>query len=331
MKKRGMTSKMIIGLIIAAIGFIFLTVLLMRSIKIVDPEREVCALSVTHRSSFNLGPWEPGREYIPLNCKTQKLCLQGSGDNCATTGVISTPKNKVTNIKLSDKEREVQIEILDVVSDAMYRCHDMLGKGKLNFMPHSLWDTNYCVICTRIGVDDETKAKGNIPVVTQEMLNEYMQDRVVPNSEISYLEFIYGTRDADDMKLYIEEAGQKIEERGRGSIDLEKISATDIDLNKGSYAIIAQAIPDGTIGNWLGATVGGVAVAGGIIAVPLTLGSSLSVTGVGIAVLAGGGAGMTFYTASTPNKEFTYGMPMAVQYESDSLKVLNCYEFEGAP
>jgi len=136
-----------LGGLVHAIGFIFLTVLLMRSIKIVDPEREVCALSVTHRSSFNLGfVGEPGREYIPLNCKTQKLCLQSSDDNCATTGVISTPKNKVTNIKLSDKEREVQIEILDVVSDAMYRCHDMLGKGKLNFMPHSLWDTNYCVI-----------------------------------------------------------------------------------------------------------------------------------------------------------------------------------------
>lgn len=323
MKKRGMTALMIATILIAIVSFIFLAILLFRTQNIVDPEKEVCALSVSYRSSFNLGPGEPGREYIPLNCKTQKLCMKSSDDDCATTGVISTPKNKVTNIKLSDKEREAQIEILDTVSDAMYRCHDMLGKGKLNFMPHGWTEKNYCVICTRIGVDDETKAKGNIPVVTQEMLNEYMQDRVVPNSEISYLEFIYGTRDADDMKLYVNEAAQKIKDAGRGYIDVEKLDETNIDLNKGSYAVIAQEIPGGTLGSfgW------GAAGAGTVIGTSIIAG-----TGVGFVVLGTAGlVGGIIYIATGPNADYQYGMPMVVQYESDSLKVLNCYEFEGAP
>jgi hypothetical protein len=143
-KKRGMSSTVIafIILIIATailLIFIFFIYPLLRATS----DKETCHLSILERHSFNLGPVEAGRSSIPLKCKTEKICLVSSlNSEC----IDFYGEDKVNKIVVKDKN-----EILKVFANALYDCWNMLGEGKLDFLPRDTFSINsYCLECSEI-------------------------------------------------------------------------------------------------------------------------------------------------------------------------------------
>jgi len=322
-KKGEISSSTIVAMLIAITGFIILIYFLSQINKTVDTDFEVCHLSVEKRSAFNLGPFEPGREYVPLKCNIQKLCLKekGSKTDCIDQGIVSTKSNKVKDIKISKDVVQNKGDVISTFADSLYRCQSMLGKGNLNFMPTSDSTENYCIICSRIGFNEELKSDDNLNF-TYEELYLYLQDREVPGKDISYLEYLYQAKKLEDINQYLNEAGEKI--TGRDKFDSNIIRDFKISPNSDSgYAIVAQMNKKSN--NWV---LAGSTSLGGLIFYGLTF-----VPGVGVVVPLVGGitaGSWNFYTFDNTG-EFVYGNPRVVPYNSNSLNDLGCTVIEGTP
>ncbi|PIN90343.1 hypothetical protein COU57_03750 [Candidatus Pacearchaeota archaeon CG10_big_fil_rev_8_21_14_0_10_32_14] len=333
MKKRGVIDNFTLIVITALVSFVILFIFVYNAFASIDSDYDACHQSVIQRSTFNFGPGEPGREYIPLNCRTQKLCLQANkGEGCETSGVVSTKDNAVKKIGISSKPQKSKGEIISQIADSMYRCHSMMGEGKLNFMPHSLKEGNYCIVCTKIGVDDKIKNTKSAPKITQEELYNYLDERE-DNKGDSYLKQIYKVDKLDDLKLYSDQTGEKI--LGDDRFKISDLKSNSIDLNSGSYAIVVQQIPKGTASSFTWATVSGVGTtvgAGyGLAWIASVTGLAVTLTGVGFVVVAGVVVGTAVFTYSGANDDYEYAAPTVVPYDADTLKALKCTDLEGAP
>ena len=320
-KKRGVIDNFTLIVITVLVSFVILFIFVYNAFASVDTDFDACHLSIQERSTYNLGPFEPAREYVPLNCRTQKLCLQANKrEGCETSGIVSTKDNAVKKIEISAKPQKIKGDILSEISDSMYRCHSMMGEGKLNFMPTGNYDNNYCVVCTKFGVDDKLKSEVLAPVITQRDLYNYLAERE-DNQDVSYLKRIYGVDSVKDIELYINEAGTKAD--SSNSFDFKLLDDYTIDLNKGSYSIIVQMQKKGD--GWVTA---GSFVLGGVVLIAFPY---LGIAGITTSALIGSGAGfMSFYYFDN-TEEFVYGAPTIVPYDADTLKALKCTDLEGAP
>ncbi len=103
-RKKGVIDYTILVLITVLAAFAIILVMTFKVFDSVDPDFDICQQSVIARDTFSWGPSEAGREYIPLNCRTQKLCLRTSkSEDCLGGGIVSTQDNKVKNIEISNK------------------------------------------------------------------------------------------------------------------------------------------------------------------------------------------------------------------------------------
>lgn len=165
--KRGVTvQSTIIGIIIviisAAVIFLFLKAVPFQE----TIDKEACHNSVILRSQSLIG-YEPGKQIVPLSCKTQDIKIETSSDDV----------------------------IKQEIANQMYDCWWMLGEGKLDFMPDEglrdvqiNWENGIyttkanCIICSTIKFGDNAKGK-------QLDLVNYIADTQVPSKNITYLEY----------------------------------------------------------------------------------------------------------------------------------------------
>jgi len=328
MKKRG---DMIMPTIITVVGialFLVIIVLLFGRIPWFSTiDREACQNSILQRATFNLGPFEVGKTAIPLKCKTEKVCLAESGGDCEIFPE-STKKNPVTEIEISSGEN-ARIAVMDQIADSMYDCHKMLGEGKINFMPLSTWEKNYCLVCARLAFDDQVKQ--DVQKIPYGALYRHLQQKKDLDGK-SYLSFIYpGWESWEVSKTLFEEIQKQ-------NPDFENMKFEDwaIDLSQeNGYAIIAQMQ---TEGRWVqyGASIGvaGVVVGASVAAV-FTGGLSLAAIPVAIGIAStgvGGGliAGGVTYWITNPDG-YKYSPPTIYPYDIPTLQSLDCSSFETAP
>jgi len=328
-KNAAMSVNMIITVAGIVIAFAILVLFLVSFNWNPEIDKEVCYQSIVLRSSFNVGPLEAGKTTIPLKCETEKICLTMSGKDCEGLGEIDV-KNRL------DKDKEkAKDEIKETIANALYDCHSMVGKGMLDFMPHTTWTENYCLICSRIVLDEEVR--NQVEELSYIELYSYMQQKETPEG-INYLKAIYDVDGVGEMSQMLEVVRNEINERNTG-IKIENIQDLKIDLsNKKGQAIIVQISPKGTWDTWLKAGTAGVAtgaVIAGVIAAPFTAGASLTITGVGAIVLGGVGTGLAVtgvvYTKTFPDGKNRYVYPTIYPYNIDSLQELKCSSFETAP
>ena len=190
MQKRGeLTSGQIATLILAIAGFIIAVIFLL---VILDTktlsERETCHLSVLTRATTP----DALQRLVPLKCKTQKICLTTSSDNCEDQ--FAGEKN-VQSIKVQtheDIEREVAYN--------MYDCWTMMGEGKLDvfgdrngaILKNLDWSqvvnekASTCMICSRLVLSKDILA--NTQLLNSIDVNSYMETHQVPGSELTYLQ-----------------------------------------------------------------------------------------------------------------------------------------------
>jgi len=161
-------------------------------------------------------------------------------------------------------------------------------------------------------------------------LYRYMRSKKTPGG-ISYLEATYDVANISDMRDLLENARGIINQNPE--LNYDHIEDMKFNLSM-QQTIIAQLAPEGTWDNWLyaGGLGTAVAVTVGIVAIPFTGG--ISIVGVGAAIFAGGVAGGStvgvLYFKNFPEGG-KYGYPAILPYSFESLKTLNCTQFETAP
>jgi hypothetical protein len=324
-KKGEMTSRQIVILIIIIVSF--LIILLLYGLYQWEPsiDAETCHESIVLRSSFNLGIIK-GTDIIPLKCRTEKICLSMEGGDCGFGD--ASKDNPVTRVKLSKDKKKAQEKLMQVIADELYDCHSMVGRGELHFMPNKFYEKNYCLICSRIALDET--AKENLEDISYVELYSFMKNRGTVDGG-NYLKATYEVEKTEDMILMLEKVRQLINEATEQNI--EAVKDLKIDVQK-ENAIIVQMMTTGTWDTWVATigsgVLGGVLVAGGIVAAPFSLGSSLTISAVGVGVIAGGATGGILYSKSNPDGT-RYIYPAIYPYDIRSLYSLKCSSFETAP
>jgi len=331
-KKGDLTSKEIVALVMVALAVVIFVIFYSFYPWGETINKETCHQSIIMRSTFNAGPFEPGRELIPLKCQTDKICLTADGD-CTEFGGVD--KLEKTKIEVS-RERD----ILEAFANALYDCNSMLGEGNLNFMPHHFWSTKYGLMCARIAFHGNVLKAGE--EITYKELYEYMLIKKTPDDK-SYLEYLYGIKDKENLDKFLISLFAEVKKTAvdKASSPEEKAFWTDmtldkwkIDVSEGKeYAIVAMMNTQGSGTQW--AVAGGLILAGtlaSVVAIP-SGGASMVIAAGLVAIVAKGSfvaAGMVLVTQH-PNDNYAYMHPTIYPYEAGALQKLNIDDFAFAP
>jgi len=160
--KRGMSAYFLVGVImvVIALAVVLIFYFTIYNKDTMDLKRTVCQTSVRVASG-------PGvNKVLPLQCQTENVCIAESQGilgmntkNCnASFGSINA--EDIVKIKVSGATKdEIEQQIKKELADRMYRCWDMMGRGKLNFMGKGAFAStySYCFECSRISFDPKIK------------------------------------------------------------------------------------------------------------------------------------------------------------------------------
>ncbi|MDP2925536.1 MAG: hypothetical protein Q8N99_04135 [Nanoarchaeota archaeon] len=182
-KKKAMAIGTVIALIILLIGFLILLFVIYELGWFGEVNREVCHQSVVYRATLpSIGG---AKGFVPLKCKTDKVCITAGiiGGKCPE--YINTPG--VTYIKVNDAE-----EVEQVIAKELLSCWEMMGEGKLTLFSSWMIESygfgsiaSSCIICSRVAFDKETLKKKNIDLNKVNVFN-YMMTHKVPGKDVSY-------------------------------------------------------------------------------------------------------------------------------------------------
>lgn len=200
-KKEGLISietAIVFGVIIVSTIIIF--IFLFRINLGGTSEREVCHTSVVTRASASLL-----KESVPVNCKTNYICLSRDG----TCEKMTTPEIK----KVNTKE-----EVYEALAEEGANCWWMFGEGKMDYVgtfKTGFTSDLYCSICSQVGFDDSLynlfatnpnivkKADLGIPadyssfVINKEEFYEYLANTNISGKEITYLDYFLGLKNSE--------------------------------------------------------------------------------------------------------------------------------------
>jgi len=284
---------------------------------------EICHQSIVERSTFNLGPIEVGKT-IPLKCETKKHYLYYDPDNI---GFLEKDSKK---IKLNDNFEDVSKDkIIELISQEIYNAHSIVGQGKLDFMPHSITNKNYCLIMSKFSFGSEVKK--DLPEIKYSDIYGYMKTKKDANN-INYYDFVYGNIDVSDLSSFTaqDSSGNQV------AFDLI-LKSSPFSNQFSDYVIVVQMQPEATLGILSSSLAGGI----GAGAVTLTVVRLItSTTPVGFALNVAGATALVLYSNNHPasrdcgnNQEckFNYVAPSILAFDSDTLEKLNCYDFSVAP
>ena len=288
MKRGELTTSQLVMLIILITSFIIILFLLFRLNLGEQTNQEICRNSVIARGS----PVLP-TETIPLNCKRSYVCVT-EDDSCES---LTDPiKEKV----------ETQEEAYGVLANEMANCWWMFGEGKVNYVGEDFTENLYCSICSQIGFDDSIKEIFPEGKVEKEALYKYMQENKVSGREETYLDYLYGTNNLQEIKE---------------ELDAQSLGFGLIDTNKQYYAMMGITSDVSKL-KWA------TAAAGAALAIAFTplVGAHWGLT-IGIAVISGtGGAGAgtvgAFVVEGLSGNE--YLAPSVIEVNSQEFKDLDC-------
>lgn len=332
MKKIGeITSGQVVIVLLTIISFVMLVWFLLTYPFSDTVDRETCHQSIVMRSSVN--NWlVKTNQIVPLKCQTEKMCLSISGESCEKEFLKPNKNNIIYRKTVPGGGKETLDRIKDEYAKALYDCHSMVGEGQLSFMPNSFYEKKYCLICSRIAAGNDLKNKSRIGGGGESIqisyidLYEYMKDMKTPDGR-SYLQATFDAETVGEMTQRLEKVREVYNKNSE--IKIEKIEDMKINLS-GQNAIIVQTIPKSTWKTWVVAGGSGAAIATGIILAPFTFGGSLSLTAVGVAIAAGGGATAVIYVKNAPDGS-GYVEPAIFPYDLQRLRDIGCTSFETAP
>ncbi len=295
--KRGeITTQHIVILIVLIASFAIILFFLMRLGLGEMTGKEICHNSVVARGSSVLP-----EESIPLNCHREYVCI--TSDN--TCEQMTKPKKE----KVTTKE-----EVYEVLANEMADCWWMFGEGEVNYVGSDYFPGMYCSICNQVAFDNSLREEiFNTETIDKEDFYNYLANENVSGMDLTYSEYLYGTKDITAIKSLLAEQNS-----GFGSID----------LTKQYYIMMGISSDVNTIG-WA-ATVAG-AVAGTLVLIHLAPAAIPIIGGLKIAamtglLLTGTGGGSGYFTGVIleGNSGREYFSTSIVEVNSEEFRDLNC-------
>jgi len=205
-KKGEFTVSWIVTIILVILGFIFLLVFFYNTIDVRTLDSEVCHESVVLRATMPA----LAQSYLPLKCKTNKICI--TSGNILSRGSCNDFKGEksISTVKVNSLK-----DIEKIYAQEILNCWTMMGEGKLSLFHDSIERyaigtlPSNCVICTRIAFDNESLIKNGINLSNIDV-RAYMARYKVPNTDLTYFEYIVGqkgafTIDSEDKEIDISE------------------------------------------------------------------------------------------------------------------------------
>ncbi len=251
-KKGEMTSKTLVTIIILIIGFVVVLFFYFQLKGEQRADREACHQSVIYRATLPT----IAKSYVPLKCKTQKICFTTGGGACED---FANTK-RVTKIKVKKgDEGETQIE--RAISQEIVECWKMMGEGKVSVFTNWLAETygigsvgSSCIICSRIAFDKENLEKSEINLKEIDVM-KYMMTHAVPDKDISYYGYIAGEGGLisvkDDIQIIdIDEVktddGTELKLGNNLNIDLEDVPQEAADTEELAVVFMQVSAPSHT-------------------------------------------------------------------------------------
>jgi len=261
--------------------------------------REACHTSVILRASAAIGKVAEFKEAIPLQCKTEEVCL--------TSGFLSKGCDSLgkdyDKIKVEDED-----DVLDIISDYLYDWHVVLGEGKVNFMEKEIRQEKSCFLTTVISLDPDLKK--SIGEISYYDLYKTMELKKTLDGN-SYLSEVYNVNSAEDL-YYLDPETE----------DYVPLLNLKINLSE-DQVIVSKVITKGYLDKIIGGTVMGIGTGTLVAIAPFTGGAS-------VAILAGIGTagGSTYALFPQPHESYLYISPMLYPYDSNDIQKLGCDSIE---
>lgn len=302
-----LTSRQIVIIVILIISFAAILIFFFSLNLKSEISTETCRNSVVLRGL-------PGGSAVSLNCKTQDVCFSKDG------GVCDSAREDVVEIEVDDRD-----ELLDELVDLAYLCYWQMGSGEIDYASANLgFRGTYCAICNNIYFEDSLKKEDWINSISQREYYDRLATTDAPGGENSLLFEMYGLNNVNSQIFENQEEGERLLGLNY-AFDYDNGWVLVTGLNKGGYApsFIATAAGGATL-----------AIVGVALALP-SAGTSLSLTAVGIGLIAGAGVGsivgggIGLAVAGPGNTEMIPPTP----YPNDPKTIQNigCYEFESLP
>lgn len=301
--RRGeLTSSQLITIIILIVSFAVILIFFWMFNFKGEISKESCRNSVVLRGTALT------KQAVSLQCSTQDVCL-------SMTNSCVGAKKDTTVLKVVDKPA-----LMNELSNLMYDCWWQMGNGKIDYRSSGIGnEESYCAVCNTVKIDDSIKNNKDLNGISLAELFSYMQTKSVPNSNQSYLQYLYGMNNLDEVNSNL----KAISTRYGTQID---ITSQKIDLNSGDLALVTALTKDGWGMPLAGGAAGG--VAGGALGYFVTasaFGGPISWV-VGGAAVAGAATVGTIAYASSDNG-LKYLPPTYYSYNGESFRALNCKEF----
>lgn len=181
--------------ILLTAGILFYSLYKINFVSKIDSE--ACHQSVIFRGT--LPSISEAQNYIPLKCKTEKVCLSGkSGAKCSD---FQQAKG-VTTVKATSSD-----QIQKTIAGKIIDCWSVMGKGEVSLYSKSIPQIyglgkiySSCVICSRIALNKKELEKSGLHLENLD-LQKYMLTHAVPNKGVSYIEYLTGSKNSAPISI----------------------------------------------------------------------------------------------------------------------------------
>jgi hypothetical protein len=270
-KKAEITTGMMVGIIIVVFTFALLVMIYSQLSWSGDIDREVCKTSAIMRGTLDgekYGSLVGTKDIISLKCKTKKICVTTNilkKGECETTFGTTDGKYSTYRISNSDKVKAEQ-QIKTLLAREMADCWDMLGRGNFPIFNREITTSStvgaVAIICSRIHFDKTITGNenGQLGIEKISEFNRYLLTHKVPNSEMSYWDFLRNAYDGETLAILTRNENDPLSYSQflKEELDISSTKAiTFMEVRPSlAWALVGTAI-GGTIG-----TIGGASLAG---------------------------------------------------------------------
>jgi len=192
--RRGeITTAQIVTLVVLIASVIVIFLFWNRADFFGTADLEICHNSVVTRTNMGSLPLA-SKESIPLQCKTDYVCISKDG-TCET---MTSPIIK--KVKTSD-------DVYNVLAEQMADCWWMFGEGKLDYVGETQFSTLMCSLCYQTSFDNSLKEIFESGEIDRNEFYTYLSSTNMSGGSITYLDYLSGLTTSQAIKESMEGQG----------------------------------------------------------------------------------------------------------------------------
>jgi hypothetical protein len=269
------------------------------------------AETICHNSVLTRAAGVIPQAIIPLNCKTEYICLSKDGSCERMTNPEIARVNTINDVYAN-------------LAEQMAKCWCMFGEGKLNYLGKEVEPQLYCSICSQVAFDNSLDKIFPSGKINKAAFYDYLAYNKVSGKDITYLDYLVGAKSSQEIKNYLEQDNPDL-----GKID---VAFGNISLEKQYFVVMGQFSDVAVWRKALGFGAAGATVVAGTILIIASGGVALPTLPFIIAISSGFVAGTTggYFIAMGAKGESgqDYISPTIIEAYSEDYNKLQCADIK---